>query len=181
MIRLLLFLLFMVSGTGLFYLIFVHQVPREPGVETLPQPTSDITLTTVHVRQHRGPVLEWEVFADTAVYNESAKQALLTTVRFQVYQSGDEDPEPVDVRGTAGRALLDDARHRVLLQDKAHIVKDTETEVRADVLDYFVKDGIVKARGKVELRDKKSVMLGPAVDYNIRGERIVVDQPTLFQ
>jgi LPS export ABC transporter protein LptC len=181
MIRLLVFLLFMVSGTGLFYLVFVHELPRESASAAPSVPTSDVTLTTVHIKQHRGAALEWEVFADSAIYNESARQSLLTTVRFRVYQTGEEHPQPTDVRGTAGRALLDDARQRVLLQGKAHITKDATTEVRGEVIDYFVKDGIVKARGNVELRDKDAVVIGQSLDYNIRGERVVVTLPTLFQ
>lgn len=181
MIRLLVFVIFMLCGTGLFYLVFVHQLPKEPESEGLPVPTSDVTLNEVHVKQHRGSELQFELFADSATYNEQTRQAYLTTVRFQVFQSNADPAEPLDVKGTAARAFLDDPRQRVLLQGQAHITKDQDQEVRGDVIDYYVKEGLVKARGKVEIRDKESRISGDALEYNIRGERIVVTAPTLSQ
>ncbi len=181
MIRLLVFLLFMVSGTALFYLVFVHQLPKESDSGVLPQPTSDVTLATMHLQQNRGPKLEYELFADSAVYNEQARQALLTTVRFQVFQSNDDPPQPLDMRGSAERAFLDDPRQRILLQGKVHVTKDNDTEVDGDVVDYYIKEGRVKAQGNVRVRDKKSVVQGESLDYNVKGERIVVDKPVLFQ
>ena len=181
MIRLLVFLLFMVSGAGMFYLIFVHEVEHDLEFRAPARPTADITMTAVHVRQSRGEALEWELTADSAAYNESGRQAFLNSVWFQVYQSGEEEPKPVDVHGTAGRAFLDDDRQRVLLSGKARIFKDKSVAVRADVIDYFVKDGVVKARGNVEMRDKDAFAVGESLDYSIDKERVVVEVPTLYQ
>src|SRR5262245_27783787 len=149
MTRLLIFLIFMVCGTALFYLVFVHELPRMEEEAGLPQPTSDVTMQKVHVKQNRGEGLEWEAFADSAIYNESNRQAWLTTVRFQIFRAKDEPADPTDIRGVANTAFVDDVRKRVLLQGKVHIVKDDETEVRADVIDYYTEEGIVKARGNV--------------------------------
>ena len=181
MIRLIVFLLFMVCGTALFYLVFVHELPRFEEEAGLPQPASDITMHKVHVQQNRGAGLEWEAFAETAIYSESNRQAWLTTVRFQIFRTKDDPPEPTDIHGVANTAFVDDVRKRVLLQGKVHITRDEDTDVRADVIDYYTADGLVKARGNVEVRDKKSFVQGDSLTYNINADRIVVTTPKLFQ
>ena len=77
------------------------------------------------------------------------------------------------------RAFLDDPRKRVLLTGQAHLTKDDDTEVNADVIDYYMREGLVKARGKVQVRDRTSTVTGDTLDYNIKSERVVVTAPTL--
>src|SRR5689334_12482630 len=181
MTRLLIFLIFMVVGSALVYLVFVHELPRMEDEAGLPAPTSDVTMQKIHIKQNRGEGLEWEAFAESATYNESNKQSWLTNVRFQVYRTNDNPPEPTDIKGVANTAFVDDARKRVLLQGKVHIVKEEETEIHADLVDYYTDDGIVKARGNVVIRDKKSFVQGESVVYNVNSERAVVTTPKLFQ
>lgn len=181
MIRLLVFLMFMLCGTGLFYLVFVHQVPKTEEETGLPQPAADVAMEKVHIRQNRGQGLEWEAYADTATYNENTKQSWLSAVKFQIFRTADDPPQATDIHGVANFAFVDDARKRVLLQGKAHIVKDTDTEVRADVIDYYTDDGLVKARGNVEVRDKNSYVQGDTLTYSIGNERAIVTVPKLYQ
>ena len=181
MVRLLVFLLFMVCGAGLFYLVFVHELPKTEDEAGLPAPSTDVTMTTVHLKQNRLSDVEFEADADSATYNESTRQAWLTTVTFRIYRTNDKPPQPTDIHGVSNTAFVDDVRKRVLMQGKVHIVKDEDTEVRADVLDYYTDDGIVKAHGNLDVRDKKSHVQGESLIYNINGERIVVNVPKLYQ
>jgi lipopolysaccharide export system protein LptA len=61
------------------------------------------------------------------------------------------------------------------------IVQDPETEVRADAIDYYTADGLVNARGNVQVRDRGSHVTGDSLSYNIRAERVIVNMPKLYQ
>jgi LPS export ABC transporter protein LptC len=142
---------------------------------------NDITLGDVHIRQHRGPVLEWEMTAASATYDEAARQALLNTVRFRVYQTGGARPHPVNVRGSAGRALIDDARQRIVLLDKVEVYKDGDVELRSGTLDYRIPEGILRASGAVVVKDGESVIAGDTLEYNLLTERAEWTAPVLSQ
>jgi LPS export ABC transporter protein LptC len=179
MIRLLAFLLFMVCGTALLYLVFVHELPRVEEEAGLLQPAADLALQRIHVKQNRGQALEWEAFADSAIYNEALRQAWLTTVQFHLYSVDSDTPR--HIRGVADSAFVDDIRRRVLLRGSVRIVQDPETEVRADAIDYYTADGLVNARGNVQVRDRGSHVTGDSLSYNIRAERVIVNMPKLYQ
>lgn len=179
MIRLLAFLLFMVCGAALLYLVFVHELPRVEEEAGLPQPAADLALQRIHVKQNRGEALEWEAFADSATYNEASRQASLTTVHFRLYTAASGAPQ--DIHGVADSAFVDGARERVLLRGSVRIVQAPETEVQADAIDYYTADGLVNARGNVRVRDRGSHVQGDSLSYNIRTKRVIVNTPKLYQ
>jgi len=180
MIRLIVFAVFISAGMGLAYLLFVRSGPREPEPLVFDL-ENDFTLGDVHLRQHRNSVLEWELTAVAATYDQPAKQALLSTVRFRIFQTGGDKPVPINVRGSAGRALVDDAHRRIVLLDGVAVYKDFDVEFHSPRLDYRIDEGILNATGPVTVKNKDATMEGESLEYDLRTQRAEIKAPMLSQ
>ncbi len=167
-------------GIGLVYLIFVRELPRsEDGSQANVQQTLD--MSAVVMKQQRGPTVEWIVMSDHATYNETARQAELHPVKFQVLNSGGKNPRPVDIQGTADSAFLEQEGGRIILQGNTRIVKDRSMQVTSDRLEYQHDAGMIRAAGHVEVRQDNAFVQGDSADYSLRTEKLVLTAPRIFQ
>ena len=178
--RLILLLFALGLGAGLVYLIFVRELPRtEEQASALPQQTLD--MTQVAMRQMRGDKVEWIVYSDHAIYNETQHQAELRPVRFQVLQSGGKNPQPLDLQGTADAALLDQAGQKVLLRGSSRVVKDKVLRLDSDLLEYLHDQGRIKATGHVEVRENNALIQAESAEYVISTGKLVLAAPRMFE
>lgn len=167
-------------GIGLVYLIFVRELPRtEEQAQAIAQQTLD--MSNVVMKQQRGAQVEWVVTSDRATYNETLHQAEMRPVHFQVLNSGGKNPHPVDLRGTADSAFLDQEGQRVILQGAADIVKDKALELKSDTLEYMHESGTIKASGHVEVRQENDLLQGDSAEYSISSEKLILTAPRLYQ
>jgi LPS export ABC transporter protein LptC len=181
MIRLLLFALFMAAGTGLFYLVFVHEVPHETFQGIREEPVGNTNLVGLVARQQRGATLEWTLRAAEGIYFENGRRALLTTVSFEAFRPGTASSTPERVHGVADRAAMDQARRQVILQGNVRIRREPETEIRGDVMDYRQQEGLLAVQGHAWIRDQDIILEGEQLEYNVTEDRILVSAPAIYQ
>jgi LPS export ABC transporter protein LptC len=165
---------------GLFYLVFVHELPRSEE-HPLTSPVQNLTMESVVMRQQRGDTVEWMVQADKAVYFETIRQAVLQPVKFQVFRSGGSNPRNLDITGTAGRAFMDQARDMVLLDDGARIMRGDRLEIRSRTLEYLHTQGEVKAPGEVWVHDQTATLVGRNLTYSIGQDKLLLTAPRFSQ
>jgi LPS export ABC transporter protein LptC len=167
-------------GLGLVYLIFVRELPRteEQSAASLQQ---TIDMNGIVMRQMRGDTLEWVVTSDHAVFNETAKQAELTPVHFEVLQTGGKTPEAVHIEGTARSAFVDQRAERVTLRGNSHITKDGSLELSSDELEYTHSTGTVRATGHVQVVQDGAQMQADSAEYVIGTGKLKMQAPSLYQ
>jgi LPS export ABC transporter protein LptC len=165
---------------GLFYLVFVHELPRSEE-HPVASPVLNLTMEGVVVRQQRGNAVEWVVEADKAVYFEGIRQAVLQPVTFRVFQGGGDNPGALNITGTAGRAFMDQARDLVLLDDGARILRGDRLEIRSRSLEYLHTLGEVRARGEVWVHEDNATLVGASLIYSIAKDQVFVTAPRFSQ
>jgi LPS export ABC transporter protein LptC len=178
--RIVLIVIALSLGLGLVYLIFVRELPRtdDQGGGALQQ---TIDMNSVVMKQLRGDVLEWTVVSDRAVFNETQKQAELTPVRFEVFQTGGKNPQPVHIEGTAQSAFLDQQAGRVTLRGDSHITKDQSLELSSDELEYSHTAGTVRATGHVQVVQEGALMQADSAEYTLSTGKLKMHAPKLYQ
>lgn len=177
--RLLLFICFMAIGTGTVYLLSVGESP--PVDSDLAEiPPNVLAMEGVAIRQHEGPGLRLELFAQRAEFHERTGESVMHMVRFNLYGLEDGASRP-QIEGTAAKALMSKTKSTVELAGSVRIVNADGAIIRSERIHYDQKNERAVSPGAVRVESQGVTHRGASMVYDIPGEKIQFTAPVFFE
>lgn len=184
--RLTYFLVFMVLGGGLLYLLVAREPPQGLLSGGDDRPASDqMQMQSVRVLQVVGERLVWEIDAERAAYDDVRRSARFENVRFVIHPAlpgadGSSAPDALQ-----GQAVVGQARSATLSAEPAHVALEgdvvlthgVQTEIRTRHLIYREAEGVLESPGPVEVHAQGMLHKGASLRYNLLEQRFSFTAP----
>jgi LPS export ABC transporter protein LptC len=180
--RLLFFLAFMALGTGILLQLLVSEPGEAPSGSSIERNArNQMRMTGVAMRQLEGERLHWELWAETALFNEKTSRATLEQVRFRVYETEEGKPARTILHGEAGQATLAPAPGELVLEGAVRVFQGLEVEIRSERLEYDPGRQRLHSPVRTWVRTPSGIQQGESLLYSIPDQKLSLTGPVLLQ
>lgn len=165
----------------LIYLLTVQETLNRSGRIGQRDPANVLRLEGAFLQKHRDGRLEWELWAEKAIYLEEEGITDLNDVRFRIHRLGNGVEPRAVIEGTSRRARLEGDQKTILLEGDVRVKEGEAIELRGERMIYHHREGRLTSSDPVWVRHHRTIHRGTALDYRIAEGKLILSAPTIYQ